>query len=169
MAKAELLMPKILQWEGGFVDDPLDAGGATNKGVTLTTFRQFYGRDATVEQLKNITDKQWLHIFRSGYWDKWKADHIANQSIADIVVDWAWCSGVKASIREVQRLLGVSDDGIVGKITLDAVNSANQQELFTDIKIERIAFVEDIIRRKPNQIKFLRGWKNRIDSFTFNA
>ena len=169
MAKAELLMPKILQWEGGFVDDPLDAGGATNKGVTLTTFRQFYGRDATVEQLKNITDKQWLHIFRSGYWDKWKAGHIANQSIADIVVDWAWCSGVKTSIREVQRLLGVSDDGIVGKITLDAVNSANQQELFTGIKIERIAFVEDIVKRKPNQIKFLRGWKNRIDSFTFSA
>ena len=29
MAKVELLAPKILKWEGGFVNDPLDA---TNKG-----------------------------------------------------------------------------------------------------------------------------------------
>ena len=28
MAKAELLKPFILHWEGGFVDDPLDRGGA---------------------------------------------------------------------------------------------------------------------------------------------
>ena len=86
MAKAELLKPFILRWEGGFVDDPLDRGGATNKGITIGTFRNFYGKDATVEQLKNITDEQWLHIFKSGYWDKWKADDIENQSIANIVV-----------------------------------------------------------------------------------
>ena len=83
MAKAELLKPFILRWEGGFVDDPLDRGGATNKGITIGTFRSFYGQGATVEQLKNITDEQWLHIFKSGYWDKWKADNIANQSIAN--------------------------------------------------------------------------------------
>ena len=70
MAKAELLKPFILRWEGGFVDDPLDKGGATNKGITIDTFRSFYGQGATVEQLKNITDEQWLHIFKSGYWDK---------------------------------------------------------------------------------------------------
>ena len=89
MAKAELLKPFILRWEGGFVDDPLDRGGATNKGITIGTFRNFYGKEATVEQLKNITDEQWLHIFKCGFWDKWKADDINNQSIADIVVDWA--------------------------------------------------------------------------------
>lgn len=168
MAKAELLKPFILRWEGGFVDDPLDRGGATNKGITIGTFRNFYGKDATVEQLKNITDEQWLHIFKSGYWDKWKADDIENQSIADIVVDWAWASGTVTSIKQVQKILGVAVDGIVGNDTLTAINIAGQRSLFAKIHSRRIEFVENIVKRDPSQARFLKGWKNRINSLTFS-
>lgn len=168
MAKAELLKPFILRWEGGFVDDPLDRGGATNKGITIGTFRNFYGKDATVEQLKNITDEQWLHIFKSGYWDKWKADDIENQSIADIVVDWAWASGTATSIKQVQKILGVAVDGIVGNDTLTAINIAVQRSLFDKIRSRRIEFVENIVKRDPSQTRFLKGWKNRINSLTFS-
>ena len=168
MAKAELLKPFVLRWEGGFVDDPLDRGGATNKGITIGTFRNFYGQDATVEQLKNITDKQWLHIFKCGYWDKWKADDIANQSIANIVVDWAWASGTVTSIKQVQKILGVSVDGIVGNDTLTAINTSGQRDLFDRIHEKRIEFVENIVKRAPSQARFLKGWKNRINSLTFS-
>ena len=168
MAKAELLKPFILRWEGGFVDDPLDRGGATNKGLTIGTFRNFYGKDATVEQLKNITDEQWLHIFKSGYWDKWKADDIENQSIANIVVDWAWGSGAATSIKQVQKILGVAVDGIVGDDTLTAINIAGQRSLFVKIHNRRIEFVENIVKRDPSQARFLKGWKNRINSLTFS-
>ena len=153
MANAKLLQPFILRWEGGFVNDPLDRGGATNKGITIGTFRQFYGKDATVEQLKNITDEQWLHIFKSGYWNPWKADEIVNQSIANIVVDWAWASGPGTSIKQVQGVLGVAADGIVGPKTLAA----------------RLKFVENIVRRDPTQARFLKGWKNRINDIKFEA
>lgn len=162
------MKPFILKWEGGFVDDPLDRGGATNKGITIGTFRNFYGKDATVEQLKNITDEQWLHIFKCGYWDKWKADDIANQSIAEIVVDWAWASGTGTSIKQVQKILGVSVDGIVGNDTLTAINTADQRDLFDRIHMKRIRFVEDIVKRNPSQARFLKGWKNRINSLTFS-
>lgn len=168
MAKAELLKPFILCWEGGFVDDPLDRGGATNKGITIGTFRNFYGKDATVEQLKNITDEQWLHIFKSGYWDKWKADDIENQSIANIVVDWAWGSGAATSIKQVQKILGVAVDGIAGNDTLTAINTADQRSLFVKIHSRRIEFVENIVKRDPSQARFLKGWKNRINSLTFS-
>lgn len=168
MAKAELLKPFILRWEGGFVDDPLDRGGATNKGITIGTFRNFYGKEATVEQLKNITDEQWLHIFKCGFWDKWKADDINNQSIADIVVDWAWASGTVTSIKQVQKILGVAVDGIVGNDTLTAINIAVQRSLFVKIHSRRIEFVENIVKRDPSQTRFLKGWKNRINSLTFS-
>lgn len=168
MAKAELLMPFILKWEGGFVDDPLDRGGATNKGITIGTFRSFYGKNATVEQLKNITDGQWLHIFKSGYWDKWKANRISNQSIADICVDWAWASGTATSIKQVQRILGVAVDGIVGNDTLTAINKADQRMLFDKIHSKRIEFVENIVKNRPSQTRFLKGWKNRINSLKFS-
>lgn len=168
MAHAELLQPFILQWEGGFVNDPLDRGGATNKGITIGTFRRFFGKDATVEQLKRITDDQWLHIFKSGYWDRWKADRIKNQSVADILVDWVWASGVYG-IKIPQRVLGVVDDGVVGEKTLAALNEQNPEEFFQRIREERIKFVEDIVRRNPTQGRFLKGWKNRINDIKFRA
>lgn len=168
MAKAELLKPFILKWEGGFVNDPIDKGGATNKGITIGTFRQFYGKDATVEQLKHITDEQWLHVFKAGYWDRWKADRITNQSIANILVDWVWASGVWG-IKIPQRVLGVTEDGIVGEKTLAALNTQNPAEFFAKIKTERIKFVDDIVRRNPEQVRFIKGWKNRINEFNFSA
>ena len=66
MARAELLMPFILRWEGGFSDHPADRGGATNRGVTLATFRHFYGADRTADDLRGLTDAQWLRILRDG-------------------------------------------------------------------------------------------------------
>lgn len=158
----------ILKWEGGFVNDPLDRGGATNKGITLGTFRRFYGKDASVEQLKAITDEQWLMIFKAGYWNPWLADYIANQSIANIVVDWAWASGTRTSIKQVQRILNTAVDGIVGPKTLAAINSANPRELFDRIRSARLTFVDDIVRRNPTQARFIRGWKNRINNIKFS-
>ena len=58
MADAKKLIPFILKWEGGFANHPKDKGGATNKGITIATFRQYMGQDATVEQLKAMTDEQ---------------------------------------------------------------------------------------------------------------
>ena len=38
MADIKKLIPFLLKWEGGFVNDPVDLGGATNKGITIKTF-----------------------------------------------------------------------------------------------------------------------------------
>lgn len=169
MADAKKLIPFILKWEGGFSNHPLDKGGATNKGITIATFRQFFGENATVEQLKNMTDTQWENIFRNGYWNPFKGDAIMNQSIADICVDWAWASGTKTAIKRVQRIVGVKADGIVGNATLSAINGANAKELFDKIKSARISFVEAIVRKNPTQKVFLKGWKNRIQSIKYNG
>ena len=39
MANVYKLAPWILKWEGGFVNDPADLGGATNMGVTIGTWK----------------------------------------------------------------------------------------------------------------------------------
>lgn len=168
MADATKLMPFILKWEGGFANDPVDRGGATNKGITISTFRQFYGQNKTVQDLKNITDEQWLNIFKKGYWNPFKADSINNQSIADICVDWAWSSGTKTAIKQVQKILGVTADGIVGDVTLNAINNAEVYTLFAHIRTARLTFVNNIVERDNSQRKFLKGWMNRINSINFN-
>lgn len=162
-------MPFILRWEGGFSDHPADRGGATNRGVTLATFQQFYGADRTADDLRGMTDAQWLHIFREGYWNRWQADRIASQSLANLLVDWVWASG-SHGITRPQRILGVEADGIVGEQTLAALAALAArapEPLFHQLKAARIAFVEGIVRENPSQKVFLRGWKNRIEAIAW--
>ena len=41
MTRAEQMIPLILKHEGGYVNNPADPGGATNKGITIATFRRY--------------------------------------------------------------------------------------------------------------------------------
>ena len=174
MAKIELLTPKILQWEGGYQCYKEDSGNwfrekliGTNKGITPATYFTAFGVEPTVEDMKNLTDKQVEQILKKYYWDKWKADLIINQSVAEICVDWVWGSGVWG-IKIPQRVLNVSGDGIVGEKTLFAINNYHDQELlFNKIKQARITFIENIIIAKPKNAKFRKGWLRRINSYKF--
>ena len=148
------------------MNNPLDRGGATNMGITLKTFRQVYGADATVEQLKNITADQWLYIFRQEYWNRWCADQINNQSVANILVDWLWCSG-NVAIKTPQGILHVTADGIVGPATLAALNAQNQDNIFHQIQCARLNFIDSIVKQDHSQGRFIRGWKNRINALKF--
>ena len=162
MADYRILKPFILKWEGGFVNDPNDSGGATNKGVTLSTYRRFKGEDATVADLKAITDEEWDAIFKEIYWDKFKADEIQSQCVANLCVDWLWMSGTKA-IKYVQRLIGTTEDGIVGKQTLSRLN-AKGDGLVLPIYNYRKDFYHRIVASRPTQKRFLRGWLNRLNA-----
>ena len=162
MADYRILKPFILKWEGGFVNDPNDSGGATNKGVTLATFRRYKGASASVDDLKAITDEDWTAIFKVMYWDKCKADNINSQSVANLLVDWYWMSGTKA-IKYVQRIIGTTEDGIVGKQTLAKLN-AKGDGLILDIYDYRKDFYHRIVANRPTQKLFLRGWLNRLNA-----
>ena len=148
MANSKILEPFILKWEGGFVYDKDDLGGSTNMGVTLATYRYVFGIKKTTKDLKRMTRVQWGVIFKKFYWDKWKADDIKDQNVANILVDWIWCSG-SYGIKIPQRVLGVSVDGIVGSKTIAAINARDGRELFDTIKQERKDFIDRICQTRP--------------------
>ena len=116
MADVKELAPFILKWEGGFVNDPDDLGGATNMGVTISTYEAYCKKKGypkpTIERLKNLSKEEWTEIMKTMYWDRWKADEIKSQSVANILVDWVWASGIHG-IKIPQELVGVIPDGIV--------------------------------------------------------
>jgi lysozyme family protein len=165
MANYEKLIPIILKWEGGWSNDPKDSGGCTMKGITIGTFKMYFGKSKTCKDLRNITDSQWRAIFIQRYWNRWSADAIKTQSIANLLVDWLWTSGVYG-IKYPQRVLGVTDDGIVGPKTIAAINNyPNQKELFQKLWNRRKKHFEAIA--KNGKQKFLKGWLNRLNDFKF--
>jgi lysozyme family protein len=166
MADFAKYAPKLIALEGGYSWHPEDQGGPTCQGVTLATYRQYYGADKTKEDLKNISYKEWCHIMKKGYWDKVKGDKIDNQSLAEIIADWCVNSGL-AGVRKVQELLGCKPDGIVGPITLSLINAAEAELLHERIWKARQQFFINIVKRNPKQKVFMNGWMNRLNSFKF--
>lgn len=173
MANVSKLLPFILSWEGGYVNDPVDKGGATNMGVTIATWRNVgYDKDGDgdidVDDLKLLSKDDVLNrVLKPHYWDKWKADQIKSQSVANILVDWVWGSGANG-IKLPQKLLGLTVDGIVGPKTLAAVNASDSLVLFNTIKAEREAFLYRIVERDPTQKRFIKGWLNRLNALKYN-
>lgn len=169
MADHKKLVPFVLKHEGGVVNDPDDAGGFTNKGVTLKTFRSVFGNDKTKEDLINITDEQWGKIFKEYYWDKLRADDIESQSVANMSVDWAYNAGVGTVAKKIQNIIGTKTDGIIGSGSLKLINSKDAKELFEQIKAARIMFYKKLVEKKPTNAKFLKGWLNRTEAIKFNG
>lgn len=151
----------------GWVDNPADKGGATQVGVTLSTFRLYFGRNASKQDLYEITYPQWSLIMRT-YWDRVKGDQIENQSIANIVADWCVNSGVNG-VKAMQRALGLDVDGIIGKNSLAVLNSPNREVIFNRIKEAREAYYRKIVMQNPSQRVFLNGWLNRVNDFNYEA
>lgn len=158
----------IRKWEGtSFVNDPLDKGGPTKWGITLKTFKQYY-KDATVEDLKNITEEQYDTILRKGYYDKMKADKIDNKSIALLCVDICYGSGSGTAIRKIQRCIGCKAiDGIVGPETLGLLNGPNPEYIFKRLWQMRQVWFQNIVLANPSQKKWINGWMNRLNSIKY--
>ena len=113
-----------------------------------------------------MTYKVWYDVLKTLYWDRWKADGIKDQSIANLLVDWVWASGV-TGIKRPQRLLGVSADGIVGPKTLEAVNALDPTKLFSLLHKDRLKHFDEICQKSPSQKKFLKGWRRRVNAITY--
>lgn len=156
----------------GYANDPCDRGGATMCGVTLATYTAYRRKHGyattTVADLKKISFEEWCQILKTMYWDRCRGDEIKTQMLAVAITDWVWGSGL-TGIKRVQKLLGIACDGIVGTQTLQAINNANQQELFNRIQNERNRFHAAIARPGSRNAKFLRGWNRRVSMITWQG
>lgn len=173
MAKIQPLADFILSFEGGYVNHPNDKGGPTNMGVTLKTWQtQGYDKNndgrIDAKDVKLITKADAISILLRCYWNRWKADGIKDQSIANILVDWIWISGTPG-ITLVQAMLGVKADGIVGKQTLKALNAQNPQQFFARIKARRKQYIAGIIARNPSKRVFEKGWLRRLEAINYGT
>lgn len=147
----------VLKHEGGFSNHKADPGGATNKGITLETFRRYVKPGGTVADLKAITDAQVAQVYKAHYWNAVKGDELPS-GVDYAVFDFAVNSGPNRAIKYLQRILLVPQDGIIGPQTLPALARAKPEHVIEVLCAERLKFLKGL----STWPTFGKGWGRRV-------
>ena len=186
-------LPIILKHEGGFVDNVHDPGGATNYGISLR-YLQARGdldgdgfadgdidRDGDVDADDIIAmDEAAAAVFyKTGFWYPGKYGLINSQLLATKAFDLGVNMGVKQGAKCLQRALradqvDVKDDGVIGPVTLEAINGRDSLILLAATRSEAAGFYRALILRNsalrkrkvdvPDFSVFKTGWLRRAYS-----
>ncbi len=153
-------------FEGGYVDDPHDPGGATLKGVTQVTYSAWlkeHGRPNAPVRYASDADIQ--AIYREYFWNPVRGDDIYD-GLDLVIVDTGWGSGTHTAIRLLQESLGVAADGKFGPGTLAALDAHfGSAQLIDDVCNRRMAFFRSLSTWRY----FGRGWTVRLNGIQAKA
>jgi lysozyme family protein len=143
------------------VNDPRDPGGATNKGITIATFRRYIKPSGTIADLKSLTTAQAVVVYKRQYWDAVSADKLP-AGVDYATADFAVNSGPSRAAKYLQEIVGVAQDGKIGPATIAAVNAASPAAVIDHLCDNRLAFMKRIKGGKL-WVTFGRGWQRRVD------
>lgn len=152
----EQCMEWLLAHEGGYVDHPKDPGGATNLGVTKKVWEQWVGKTVSKQDIKELTPKEVLPLYKKKYWDTVRGDDLPS-GVDWAVFDWGVNSGPARAAKALQRAAGVNQDGVIGPKTLQQVFNFEPKQLIHAIYQERQHFYEALTTFRT----FGKGWTKR--------
>lgn len=163
----------ILKHEGGYSNHAADKGGPTNFGVTQATYSRWLGREATIDDVKNMTEEEAREIYESMYFTGPRI-HTLPEPPQTLILDMSINHGPRNAIRMLQRTINLAEfgpcdvDGVMGPQTRRlAERAANAMGNYFQNAVveERIKFYHKIVENNPSQEVFLRGWLRRANSF----
>lgn len=151
----------IRKEEGGYSNNPVDPGGATNMGITqreLDRSRAAYPDLRLPLNVKDLTWPQAKEIYRRNYWNEVRGDDLP-VGIGLLVADAAVNQGTVRAKRWLQEAAGVKVDGWIGPGTLSAVRKANQLELMGEVAARR---AHHYMLQDSIDDTFGLGWARRL-------
>ena len=175
MANFSKFAQKLLANEGGYVNNPLDPGGETYRGISrvfnpgwsgwvLLDGRKPIKKGTIFPDLENNV----LSFYQKNYWNTINASQIKTQEVAELLADWLVNGGFSA--KKIQQVLvdmgqKIVVDGVIGPITIQALNAVNQKAFWQKILDLRKSYYQALVDQFPSQMEFLNGWMNRLKSF----
>ena len=147
------IIEKVLEHEGGYVNDPKDLGGETKYGIT----KRFYPD----VDIKNLTIEQATEIYKKDYWDKNKVESLP-QNLWHIYFDMCVNMGKRTAVKVLQRAAvnkgrDIEVDGGLGPMTIGALKGVELDR----VRAFRVKYYVDLITARPEQEKFYLGWFRR--------
>jgi lysozyme family protein len=151
----------VMCHEGGYVNDPQDAGGETKYGISKRSYPDL--------DIKKLTRDQAKKIYFCDFWMKAKCEQIDDENLAMKFFDLCVNMGIPQAVKLIQRALRatgkqVTEDGIIGSLTLAAINKADSTDLLAALKSESAGYYRLIANANPSQKRFIEGWLSRAYS-----
>jgi lysozyme family protein len=162
-------LPFVLKWEGGFVNNPNDPGGATNQGITQAVYDNWRARQGAPSQsVQLISSTEVQAIYESGYWLPARCD-LLDTPLHLVQFDTAVNMGVGRSVRFLQQAVNCGVDGDFGPGTQAAVQQCDQGQTVINYCNEREAYYRALTQKNPKLAEFLAGWLNRLNALRKEA
>jgi lysozyme family protein len=157
-------MQRLLADEGGYVDNPDDAGGPTKFGISQRDYREL--------NIKNLTAATATAIYWSDWWLRFRFGRLTRGPVTDPlagkVFDLAVDMGAEEAVRCLQyalRAVGVKlakYDGLLGDETSHAANScSNREALMAALRSEAAGYYRELAALEKRDAEFIKGWLDR--------
>lgn len=174
--------------EGGYSNDPVDAGGETICGISRRFFPNWEGWKI-VDQVKSLNgniddllkDVSFKMVvakfYKATFWNIFLGDEIKDQNIANELFDTGVNMGVKTAVTFLQQSLNVLnkngalfpdlvEDGSMGNKTLTTLNNLNPDDIHILLIFMNVCQGQHYMaymKKSPTQEKFARGWATRLE------
>ncbi len=154
------ILDGLIEREGGFVNHAADRGGPTNWGITQAKLAEWRRRPVTVDDVRALSQGEAREIYRHEYIAGPRFAQIRDAKLMELVVDCGVNHGTRRASLWLQSVAGATTDGVVGPMTLHAVNNADPRRLYRKLLAMRCRFFGSLITRDPSQAAFAAGWLN---------
>lgn len=155
--------------EGGYANVKDDLGKETYRGIcrknypTLSMWKSLDNLSSLKEKKAYTPSESELDeiksIYHKNYYEKLKCDHFNNELLAAHIFAFGVNAGTSRAAKLLQKVLGITQDGIVGNQTIGTANIKNG---VTQSYINEILNYYNSIA-KGTQAKFLKGWISRVN------
>lgn len=160
-------LARELVFEGGYVNNPKDPGGATDKGITQATYNSWLHRTnrAAGAPVSGISDADVSAIYKTDYWDRLYADELPS-GIDFCLFDAAVNSGVAQAVSWAQAVIKsypgtpvtFAVDGDLGPATKMRLQAVDAEQLIRDYCSHRLG----TLKRLKTWSTFGKGWSARV-------
>jgi len=144
--------------DGGLTNNPQDAGGKTQYGISEKDNPAAWADGV-------VTEDEARAIYEAKYLVGPGFDKVDSIPLRTQLVDFGVNSGPAVAIKKLQAILGVAADGVLGPSTLAALAGANPAKINNLLVASRVIMIGRIVAKNPSQLQFLQGWLSRATEF----
>jgi lysozyme family protein len=152
----------ISRYEGGYGWNPNDPGGPTKFGITCYDLAEHRGQQMTSMEawapiVRAMTLQEAEDIYAAKYATACDFNDL-NAGADCVVFDFGVNSGSSRAVKFAQSIVGTAQDGVLGPVTLKAINSMAANKFIDALCDTRLGFLREL----STWPVFGAGWTSRI-------